>query len=192
MVKGPSSPKTIAEPITAPITMSVPIEIDQSIQSWISNIRFMLHGPLTIILVAGLLVAGSFAEICSRKSIEFLDNPIGSIVLFTIPLLLALFLDWATGILAAVISLLLLAKLQKSDLNEGFSDDTYSDDIQTTNIVSNPHRWFVEKILGETPIAISSDRIITSAVESKNGRTSSSSSMSTENTNSGSSSSSHK
>jgi hypothetical protein len=60
---------------------------------------------------------------------------------------------------------------------EGFlngSDDT----VQTTKLVSNPHRWFVEKVLGETPVAISSDRIQTKRMEDDDTRTSSSSSMS--------------
>lgn len=64
-----------------------------------------------------------------------------------------------------------------SEDEEGFlsgSDDT----VQTTKLVSNPHRWFVEKVLGETPVAISSDRIQTKRTEDNDNRTSSSSSMS--------------
>ena len=64
-----------------------------------------------------------------------------------------------------------------SEDEEGFlsgSDDT----VQTTKLVSNPHRWFVEQVLGETPVAISSDRIQTKRTEDNDNRTSSSSSMS--------------
>jgi len=47
-------------------------------------------------------------------------------------------------------------------------------DSSDTKIISSPHRWFVEKTLNERPIAISSDRVITHAVEEGNTRNSSS------------------
>jgi hypothetical protein len=62
--------------------------------------------------------------------------------------------------------LIIFTRLQESDVDEGFMDSP------ETTIVSNPNRWFVEKILGERPVAISSDRVITRAVQGDN-RTSS-------------------
>ena len=147
-----------------------------SLMAWLTNSHAVLHWPSTILSVVGLIVAGSFAEIAPRKSIEFLDNTFGSIFFFVVPFIFAALIDWPTGLLAAVVSLIFYARLQKEDSTEGFSDSSESD--QSTQIISNSHRWFVEKILGERPIAISSDRIGTSKTEEENTRTSSSSSMS--------------
>ena len=143
----------------------------------------MIKSPLTILSVLGLIIAGSFAEIAPRKSLEFLDTTLGLIVFFLFPLFISYALDWATGLLAAVTVLIVFTRLQKPDISEGFIDDI------STEIIPNPKRWFVEKVLGEIPIAISSDRISRSYTSDTDDRTSSSSSMSTSGT---SDSSSHK
>lgn len=166
-------------------------QIDMSLESWISNTHSLLQFPITILTVALLLVIGAFAEIAPRKSLEFLDNSPGKLLLFILPLILASSFDWATGMLSTVVCLIIFTRLQKVDIDEGFVDST--DDIMSssTKIVSNPHRWFVEKILGESPIAISSDRVLTHAVESENPRTSSSNPSSLTTSSSSSSSSSN-
>jgi hypothetical protein len=151
-------------------------EMDMSLTSWLTNSHAVLHWPSTVLSVIGLIVAGSFAELAPRSSIEFLDNTFGSVVFFIIPFIFAILIDWPTGLLSAVVSLIFYARLQKEDSSEGFADVPESD--QSTRLISNSHRWFVEKVLGERPIAISSDRIGTSTSEEENIRTSSSSSMS--------------
>lgn len=157
---------------------SVP-EMDKSLQSWLYNIRHVLSIPITILGVAGLLVAGTFAESAPRKSLEFLNNYIGQILFFILPLFVAYTLDWATGLLAAVIALIFFARLQVDDL-EGFTDsqEGFMDEM-TTEIVPTTKRWFVERVLGETPLAISSDRIRGGYTVDEDTRTSSSSSMAT-------------
>jgi len=148
-------------------------EMDKSLDSWISNIQFILRFPVKILTVIGLLVAGTFAETVPRKSIEILDTSIGTLVLFVIPFLFARFLDWATGLLAAVVCLIVFARLQKADPEEGFLNSV-SDEESETKLISNPKRWFVERVLGETPVAISSDRVRTYALEDENAHTTSS------------------
>ena len=169
--KGPNTPKAQSEPL-----------IDTSLEAWIYNIRSVLHFPSTIFLIIGLLVLGTFIENVPRKVLQLLDNSLGMMLLFIFPLAVSLFISWPAGLLAACISLIVFARIQKMGTTEtgdeeGFlngSDDT----VQTTKLVSNPHRWFVEKVLGETPVAISSDRIQTKRMEDDDTRTSSSSSMS--------------
>ena len=170
MAKGLVSPKVV--PSASP-------QIDTSIQSWIFNVRQALHFPLSILIVAGLLVAGTFVETAPRKSLEFLDTYIGKSLFFIAPLVISMVTDWPTGLLAAVVSLIIFARLHKNEVEEGFTDE-----IETT-IVSNPQRWFIERTLGETPIAISSGRIIKRPDNDIDARTSSSSSMNTSHTSDG-------
>lgn len=150
-------------------------EIDMSLENWIYNTRSILHFPVTILTVLALLVAGTFVEIVPRKSLEVFDSTLGRIVFFIVPIFLAYSIDWPTGVLAAMVSLIVFSKLQKSEIDEGFTNSVDSDtgDI-STKIISSPHRWFVEKILGESPLAISSDRIRTSRDQDETQRTSSS------------------
>lgn len=156
-------------------------EMDTSLGNWIYNTRSMLHFPVTVITVAALLVAGTFAETASRKSLEFLDSTLGRVIFFIAPIFIAYAIDWPTGVLAATVSLIVYAKLQKPDVDEGFTDssDDNTSDV-STKIISSSHRWFVEKVLGESPVAISSDRIRTSAVQGETQRSNSSLSSASE------------
>ena len=167
--KAPGTPNSrsransqVASPMASPQE-----EMDMSILAWLTNTHTVLKWPGTILTVAGLLVAGAFAGIAPRKSLEFLDNTIGSAIFFIFPLLCSVVLDWPTGLLAAVVSLIIFARIQKKDSSEGFSDSVDDKTEQNTKLISNPHRWFIERMLGERPVAISSDRIITSAVQDK-------------------------
>jgi|UniRef100_A0A6C0DJZ1 hypothetical protein len=160
---------------------AVPVveEMDMSVLSWLTNTHTVLKWPGTILTVVALLVAGAFAEIAPRKSLDFLDNTFGTCLFFILPMICTVVLDWPTGLLAAVVSLIVFARLQKKDTSEGFSDTVDDTKAQNTKLVSNPHRWFIERMLGERPVAISSDRIITSAVQNPDVNTSSTSGPST-------------
>ncbi len=184
-VRSRANSQVMASPVASPMAspMASPVaspqeEMDMSILSWLTNTHSVLKWPGTILTVAALLVAGAFAGIASRKSLEFLDNSVGSAVFFIFPLVCSVVLDWPTGLLAAVVSLILFARLQKGDSSEGFSDTVDDKSEQNTKLISNPHRWFIERMLGERPVAISSDRIITSAVQDKDNRVSTLSSTS--------------
>jgi hypothetical protein len=170
-----SAVSPLASPVASPVAQPQE-EMDMSILSWLTNTHTVLKWPGTILTVAGLLVAGAFAGIASRKSLEFLDNTFGSALFFIFPLVCSVVLDWPTGLLAAVVSLILFARLQKRDSSEGFSDTLDNTGGQNTKLISNPHRWFIERMLGERPVAISSDRIITSAVQDNDDRVSNTSS----------------
>jgi len=149
-------------------------DVDMSLLAWITDTYTVLHWPLTILSVLGLVVLGSFIEIAPRKSLEFLDNTLGRSLFFIFPFLIASVIDWPTGLLAGVVSLIIFARLQKQDSSEGFTDTSNSND-NSTKFISSPHRWFIERVLGESPLAISSDRITTSASKGSDIRSSSSS-----------------
>ena len=165
-MSAPSSPKAAKIP-----------KMDTSLEGWIYNIRSVLYFPSTVITVILLLVAGTFVERSPRGYLDYLNNIFGMSALFIIPLLIAVFNDWPTGLLAAVVGIIVFALLRKNDpvVSEGFTNGYAA---QTTKLVSNPQRWFVEKVLGEMPVAISSDRIQTRRVDDDDTGTNSSSSSS--------------
>jgi hypothetical protein len=198
MVKPTNSPKlnsqvnsTVAQSTSvtptnnsASATANATPTFDSGLEAWILNVRHVLHFPVTILSVAGLLVAGAFAETAPRKSLEFLDNYIGRTVFFVLPLICGLVLDWPTGLLAAAVSLIIFARLQKPDSKEGFDDSVNRG--RETDIIPNPKRWFIESVLGETPLAISSDKIKRGYTSDEDTKTNSSSSMSSSGTSDGS------
>ena len=49
-------------------------EMDTSLVAWLTNTHDVLKWPGTILTVAILLVAGAFAEIAPRKSLEIFNN----------------------------------------------------------------------------------------------------------------------
>jgi len=170
-----TSPKATSPRATSPKASQVE-EMDLSLVSWLMNTHSVLHWPLTILSVVGLLVLGAFIEIAPRKSLEFLDNSFGRALFFLLPFAIAILIDWPTGLLAATVSLIIFARLQKQDTSEGFSDAVSE---KTTQFISNPHRWFIERVLGERPLAISSDRVSTSVIKDTDIHTSSSASSTT-------------
>jgi hypothetical protein len=167
--------------------INLDMPLDTSLEAWIYNIRTVLHFPSAVLSVLGLLIIGTFVERSPRGSLKILNNMLGMAFLFIFPMCIAIFINFPIGILAASVALIVLARIRKdhgddSEDSEGFSGD---DSVQTTKLVSNPHRWFVEKVLGEMPVAISSDRIQTKRTEDNDNRTSSSSSMSIVNSSDG-------
>lgn len=162
--------------------MSVPAtassEIDFSLESWIVNTRSVLFQPFTIFIVIGLLLTGTFAEVAPRDRLLFLDNVVGKAALFALPFLIGYMVDWASGLLAAVVSLIVYVRIQKPEMEEGFVSESEVGNGISTKMVSSSNRWFVERVLGEQPIAISDDRVITRAISDQDNRANSSSSMS--------------
>ena len=78
-----------------------------------------------------------------------------------------------------IVALIVFARLQTEDDEEGFDgNQPVTDTINSTKIIGTTHRWFVEKVLGERPIAISADKVITDAVSDSDNRTNSGGAMS--------------
>ena len=160
----------------APVQIS---QMDTSLNGWVKNAHSTLSFPTLLLTVVGLIVAGTFAEKSPRKDILFLNSVIGTVFLYCIPLIITAVIDWPTGLLAATVSLIFIARLNKQGEEEGFNMiSPASDEFNSTKIIGTSQRWFVEKVLGEVPIAISADKIITRSVSDYDNRTSSSSSMS--------------
>jgi hypothetical protein len=154
-------------------------ETSATLLAWMDNAHSVLEKPATVLMVIALIIAGTFVELCPRKDLLFLSNVVGSSIFFVVPLLIVLFLDWPTGLLAATVALIVFARIQTEDSEEGFDvNQPVSDTINSTKLVSTSNRWFVEKVLGERPVAISADKVLTAAVSDSDNRTNSGSAMS--------------
>lgn len=119
--------------------------------------------PLVVLLGLIMVIVIVFLE---KIPIEFrkqADSLLGRSFLVTFTVVMAVFYGWPMGILAALMSALVIGAggihpIQKQ-VKEGFSSEV------NVRLVPGKHKWFVEKILGENPLLIEDDTVNTSAVQ---------------------------
>lgn len=89
----------------------------------------------------------------------------GRIVLLMLTAMTVLAFGWPIGILAALMSALLIGaggiypQVRQKKITEGFSPD------MNVRLIPTKQRWFVEEVLGENPLLIEDSTIDTSAVQ---------------------------
>jgi hypothetical protein len=96
------------------------------------------------------------------SNIRFQANTmLGRTFLFLVTFVIADMYSWNYGLMAALLTVLMLAISPHPEgiRLEGFEDNT---DIK---LVSEKHRWFIEKALNEHPAGISEDKVKTSAIQ---------------------------
>jgi len=91
------------------------------------------------------------------------DSFLGRALLLTFTVTVTVLYGWPMGILAGLMSALLIGAggihpITKQ-VSEGFSSE------MNVRIVPDKHKWFVEKVLGENPLLIEDDTVTTSAVQ---------------------------
>lgn len=91
------------------------------------------------------------------------DSFWGRSLLLTFTVTVTVLYGWPMGILAGLMSALLIGAggvhpITK-EVTEGFSSEV------NVRIVPDKHKWFVEKVLGENPLLIEDDTVTTSAVQ---------------------------
>ena len=104
-------------------------------------------------------------------SIRFQANSaLGRTFLFAATFVIADMYSWNYGLMAALLTVLMLAISPHPEgvRVEGFEDNT---DIK---LVTEKHRWFIEKALNEHPAGISEDKVKTSPIQDQGGTMSSS------------------
>jgi hypothetical protein len=91
------------------------------------------------------------------------DSFMGRALLLMFTVTVTVLYGWPMGILAGLMSALLIGAggihpITKQ-VSEGFSSE------MNVRIVPDKHKWFVEKVLGENPLLIEDDTVTTSAVQ---------------------------
>jgi hypothetical protein len=91
------------------------------------------------------------------------DSFLGRALLLTFTLLVTTLYGWPMGVLAAVMTALLIGAggihPVRKEVKEGFSSE------MQVRLVPGKHKWFVEKIMGENPLLIEDQVVDTSAVQ---------------------------
>jgi hypothetical protein len=119
--------------------------------------------PVVALLGVFMILAIVFLEKIPIELRKQADSFLGRALLLTFTVTVVTLYGWPLGILAGLMSALLIGAggihpIQKQ-VKEGFSSEV------NVHIVPGKHKWFVEKVLGENPLLIEDDTVSTSAVQ---------------------------
>lgn len=119
--------------------------------------------PLQILLALCMIIVIVFLEKVPLEVRKQADTLLGRSALLLFTGITTVLFGWPTGVLAGVMSALLIGAggvhPVRKKLQEGFSSE------MNVRLISGKHKWFVEKVLGENPLLIEDQTVDTSAVQ---------------------------
>lgn len=132
-------------------------------QAQVDDLYHKYEQPLVVLLGLIMVIIIVFLEKIPIEIRKQADSFLGRALLVTFTVIMAGAYGWPMGILAGLMSALVIGAggihpIQKQ-LKEGFSSEV------NVRVVPGKHKWFVEKVLGENPCIIEDDTVNTSAVQ---------------------------
>ena len=129
------------------------------LESIINNI----DAPYKLIIGIIIILIIVYSEAIPQKYSNFADSLIGRIIGIGIIYGVIQSLGWIYGILSALAFLMIIQGSKRLEYVEGFNG---GGSINEKKIIGK--RWFVEKVLGEKPKKIETDKVTTTAIEGIN------------------------
>jgi len=125
---------------------------------------FHKYEPPIMILTALLMItAVVFLEKIPVEIRKQADTLLGRLLLLGFTVLVTVLFGWPLGILAVIMSVLIIGAGSvspvKKSVTEGFSSE------MNVRLIPSKHKWFVEKVLGENPLLIEDQTVDTMAVQ---------------------------
>lgn len=119
--------------------------------------------PIMILIALAMTIVIVFLEKIPLEIRKQADTLLGRLFLVGLTVLTVQVFGWTMGVLAALMSVLLIGAggvhPVKKAVQEGFSSE------MNYRIIPSKHKWFVEKVLGENPLLIEDQTVDTSAVQ---------------------------
>jgi hypothetical protein len=123
-----------------------------------------LDSPAKLIYGVLLILVIVYSPVISSEFRVFADSLLGRIFGVAIVYGVIETLGWVYGILTALAFLLVLNGAPRDNLQSGLEGFDGGGTVTEKKIIGK--RWFVEKVLGERPKKIATDKVTTTAVES--------------------------
>lgn len=120
----------------------------QRFASGLDSPLFLLYGAAIVLLIV-------YSSLLPKGIRHFMDSPLGRILSIGWIYVSIESLGWIYGLLTAIAFLMILQSSSSSFL-EGF---------EVTEKPRIGKRWFVEKVLGEHPVMIATEKVITSPIQ---------------------------
>jgi hypothetical protein len=127
-----------------------------SIQLFINN----LDSPYKLLLGFILILIIVYAPYVSIEIRQFIDSMIGRVTGIGIIYGIIHSFGWIYGLLATLAFLIVLQSAPRLEYVEGFNG---GGSINQKKVIGK--KWFVERVLGENPKKIETDKVQTSAIE---------------------------
>ena len=119
--------------------------------------------PLVLLLGFVMVIVIVFLEKVPVEIRKQADSFLGRALLLTFTLIVTIMYGWPLGILAGLMTALLIGAGGihpiKKEVKEGFSSE------MNVRLIPGKHKWFVERVLGENPLLIEDQTVDTSAVQ---------------------------
>ena len=115
--------------------------------------------PIMILTGLLMIIVIVFLEKVPLEIRKQADTTLGRALLLTFTTVVVLLFGWSLGIIAGLMSVLLIGAGSVEPLKEGFSSE------MNVRLIPSQHKWFVEKVLGENPLLIEDQTVDTSAVQ---------------------------
>jgi hypothetical protein len=124
---------------------------------YITDLLKKYSQPIYWYLLVGIAIAITFVREIPISIRSQASTTLGRFFLFTLTIAIGEYYCWTSGLLMAVLTLLLLSMSPRNS-REGF---------QTTSLklVTNSDRWFIEKVLKENPTAFEEQDVSTQAIQ---------------------------
>ena len=123
-------------------------------------------------LLLGLVLTSVYVSRIPPTTLAYFKRPFYQLVGFVLIILITAQYGWIHGILGALAFALIVSRAlrQRSEGMTNFTPleatpNVFIIEDSTTEIVPKGHRWFLEKIMGETPILIQEKGVSTSAIQ---------------------------
>ena len=119
--------------------------------------------PVVVLVGIAMILVIVFLEKIPVEIRKQADSLLGRGLLLTFTAIVTILYGWPMGILAGLMSALLIGAggihpVQKQ-VKEGFSSE------MNVRLVPGKHKWFIERVMGENPWLIEDDVVETSAVQ---------------------------
>lgn len=119
--------------------------------------------PVMLLVGVFMVVVIVFLEKIPVDIRKQADSFLGRALLLLFTVTVVVMYGWPMGILAGLMSALLIGAGGihpiQNQVSEGFSSE------MNVRLVPGKHKWFVERVLGENPLLIEDDTVSTSAVQ---------------------------
>jgi hypothetical protein len=123
-------------------------------------------------ILLGLVLLSVYVSRIPTTTITYFRQPLYQFLGLVLILILTTQYGWIHGILAALAYALVVSRaLRTKDAKEGlldyipFSANTLVIEDPDSTYVPENHRWFIERVMGETPFLIREKEVKTSAVQ---------------------------
>jgi hypothetical protein len=117
----------------------------------------MFDSPLKLIFGLAIIIIAIFPGTLDTKHRKFIASVPGRIISVTLIYYIITKFGWVYGIISAIALLLIINGVNNNSSNEGFTE--------LIKKKANTHRWYIERVLGEKPKAIETEKVETMAVQ---------------------------